>query len=185
MLHYPAEPNHTMWKSHLAQLHAQVLIHPDVTFWRPGQFSPLMEIPKDCRNKQHIIAEGHSFEDINVHVSRAEWEKPSMVNWSSITKPLLDISESPLKRQTTLYFPLPRCREQSVDVCGLFLTLVCSCMTAHVMHPFILNLFLWSTPGGSMSLLIYMMVGKPTHVDHTSAQVNSHARRGQECFGSL
>lgn len=36
-----------------------------------------------------------------------------------------------------------------------------------------------------MPPLIYMTVGKPTHVDHTSAQVNSHARPGQECFGSL
>lgn len=36
-----------------------------------------------------------------------------------------------------------------------------------------------------MPPLIYMTVGKPTHADHTSAQVNSHARHGQECFGSL
>lgn len=104
-----------------------------------------MGIPKDWCNKQNIIAEGHSFEDINVPVSRAEWGRPSMVNWSSINKQFLDISERPLKLHTTLYFPLPWCREQSVDVCGLFLTLVCSCLTADVMHTFILvNLFLWS-----------------------------------------
>lgn len=40
---------------------------------------------------------GRPFEDVNVHILRAESAKPSMVNWSSVIKQHLDISKKPLK----------------------------------------------------------------------------------------